>query len=543
MSALTNRSAAGSLLRRSAPGVALWLLGLLVGAITLRNWIQLNDEGLMLQAAARTANGEIPYRDFWWFYPPGQSYLLAAVWKLFGASLIPWRVVRAASDATVALLVWRLALRRSGRRAALAAWLCAVLAVSSATGPHPYPIAMIFSLGAFLVLERKPGVAGVLTGLVSIWRIEFAAFLGIGAVVGLILRGGSRRAIGCYVAGAAVTAALAYVPMFLAAGPSTAWELLVRYPVLEFGKYQTLPFPLVWDGGGRARGVDLVAQVFSYHLPLVLVLTLAASCVALALARRPGRWIEVSVGIFGFGMANYLVVRADAFHTGPLAIVDSVLAAWAAGAVAQSARSGSWRQAPVGRLRSRLAVIAAACACLGLTWSIVDTGWKRVREVREARRAVAIDLGVADGVREMPVTRCSLRGEPVQLCRTSDLVKAVRWVNAHTKPAEPIYVASKRSDLVTAGAPLFYVLADRPNVTRYDIAAPGVVTSAPVQREMIAAIKRSGALVVRDSAGITAAPEPNLAGKSSGVRLLDEWLAKNYVEVARFGVWTALEPR
>ena len=33
----------------------------------------------MLQAAARIADGEVPYRDFWWFYPPGQPYLLAGL--------------------------------------------------------------------------------------------------------------------------------------------------------------------------------------------------------------------------------------------------------------------------------------------------------------------------------------------------------------------------------------------------------------------------------------------------------------------------------
>ena len=30
----------------------------------------------MLQAAARIADGQVPYRDFWWFYPPGQPLLL-----------------------------------------------------------------------------------------------------------------------------------------------------------------------------------------------------------------------------------------------------------------------------------------------------------------------------------------------------------------------------------------------------------------------------------------------------------------------------------
>jgi hypothetical protein len=186
--------------------------------------------------------------------------------------------------------------------------------------------------------------------------------------------------------------------------------------------------------------------------------------------------------------------------------------------------------------------VATGVAVVGIGWSIVDCGWKRIREFQQARGSAPIGLEIADGVREMPVTRCSLRGEPLQFCRTADLVAAVKHVQASVPKGTPIYVTTKRSDLVTAGAPLFYVLAGRPNVTGYDIAAPGVVTSAPVQREVIAALESSGATVVRYSAGITAAPEPNLAGKSSGVTLLDDWLAANYVEAARFGVWTVLVP-
>ena len=96
-------------LRAWAPGALLWLAGLGLGFVTLKDWIQLNDEGLMLQASARISQGQVPFRDFWWFYPPGQPYLLALVWKATGPSLVPWRILRAASDATVALLVWRLA--------------------------------------------------------------------------------------------------------------------------------------------------------------------------------------------------------------------------------------------------------------------------------------------------------------------------------------------------------------------------------------------------------------------------------------------------
>ena len=63
-------------------------------------------------------------------------------------------------------------------------------------------------------------------------------------------------------------------------------------------------------------------------------------------------------------------------------------------------------------------------------------------------------------------------------------------MRAHVPPARPIYVATRRADLVTSGAPILYVLTDRPSATRYDIAAPGVVTSAPVQREIVADLKR-----------------------------------------------------
>ena len=41
--------------------------------------VQPNDEGLMLQAAARIHGRPGPYRDFWWFYPPGQPYLLGGL--------------------------------------------------------------------------------------------------------------------------------------------------------------------------------------------------------------------------------------------------------------------------------------------------------------------------------------------------------------------------------------------------------------------------------------------------------------------------------
>src|SRR3954452_16532944 len=64
-----------ALARRWPRFVALFALAALLPGFTALRGINLHDEGLMLQAAARLAHGQLPYRDFWWNYGPGQPLL------------------------------------------------------------------------------------------------------------------------------------------------------------------------------------------------------------------------------------------------------------------------------------------------------------------------------------------------------------------------------------------------------------------------------------------------------------------------------------
>ena len=68
----------------------------------------------MLAWARRIADGQWPYRDFWSNYAPGQPLLLAALVKLFGPSLLWWRIVRVAIDATVSVLAFAYVRRHAG---------------------------------------------------------------------------------------------------------------------------------------------------------------------------------------------------------------------------------------------------------------------------------------------------------------------------------------------------------------------------------------------------------------------------------------------
>jgi hypothetical protein len=496
-------------LRPALTPAALFVAAAVISGVTALDGIQPNDEGLMLQAAARIAGGQVPYSDFWWFYPPGQPLLLAGLWEAFGPTLVAWRVVRVLCDALVALLAWRLAVRGGAPRwAALVAWLAAALAMAYPSGPHPYPPTLALALGALLVFERRPALAGVLAGTAAFWRLEFAAYLGLAVLVGCAVAR-APQAAARFALAAVASAVVLYAPVVALAGLGPSFDLLVEYPLTDFSDYQSLPFPLDYDGPLNTSSLggffsDSAENLLVFYLPLVLVAGLAVGLIAVVRDRSP---LRVAVALFAIGMGHYLITRPDVFHTAPLAVMVAVLAAWAV---------------QEGRV---LAVAAAAV----LAFAIVEGADRRWLELR--RDYAELRLPVADGVRTARAER-------------EDLERAVAELQARVPAGTPTYVATRRADLVTSGYPLLYVLAGRPNASRYDIAAPGVVTSAPVQHEIVASLERARPpAVVRDTSTVTAAREPNRAGESSGVTLLDEYLARAYRPVARYGRFEILELR
>jgi hypothetical protein len=106
---------------------------------------------------------------------------------------------------------------------------------------------------------------------------------------------------------------------------------------------------------------------------------------------------------------------------------------------------------------------------------------------------------------------------------------------------DPVFVANPRFDLVNVGNPLVYVLVQRPNPTRYDVMQPGVVTTAPVQREIVGDLERSRPeLVIRWLSPLADHADDNGAGRSSGVRILDRYIARAYAPERRFGDYQVL---
>jgi hypothetical protein len=209
----------------------------------------------------------------------------------------------------------------------------------------------------------------------------------------------------------------------------------------------------------------------------------------------------------------YLLARADVFHLVPLAAVLPILLATAA---ASERRAG------------RTAWTVALALALGLI-AVHGLDLKRI-QLLDPPPQEEIHVDVADGVKA-----------PTAEARA--LTELSRYVRERVPPGEPVFVANPRFDLVKVGNPLVYVLVGRPNPTRYDVMQPGVVTTAPVQREIVADLERSRPqLVIRWLNPVADQPEDNGAGRSSGVNLLGDYIERSYEPVRRFGDYQVLRP-
>ncbi|MEP6955068.1 MAG: hypothetical protein ABI950_13495, partial [Solirubrobacteraceae bacterium] len=290
-------------MNRRAVAAALLLAAAALSAFTISRGYQPHDEGLMLAWAQRIASGEWPYRDFWINYGPAQPALLAGLVKLFGPSLVWWRVLRVALDAFVALEAFLLVRRSAGLGWALGAWVAVAAAMAWPSGPGPNPAVLALALGGLLLAPRAPIAAGAVAGAALWFRLD----LGLAAVLAVVIATRSPRAL----LGAAGVAVAGLAPFAIVAGGAMA-DQTVGFALHDQG-LQRLPFPWRYGGGADPN------KLLEFYLPAILVAG-TAMWGAWALWRRRGAaWVPLlAVGVL------YLLARTDEFHLSPLSVVLAV---------------------------------------------------------------------------------------------------------------------------------------------------------------------------------------------------------------------------
>ena len=476
----------------------------------LNHGLNVYDEGVAVYGAARVAAGEVPYRDFWTIYAPGQFYALAGIYRAFGFSLIVGRLFTALMLVGSITAALALASRR-GAGAGVVAMMLAAVWVSSFEGRTPAMPCSVFlslvscaSLLAFVDSHRArhAALAGGLLGIAAMYRHDIGICTAVAQAAVLLLPAGARtlrerlRGLLAYAVGVAAIAVPVSAVLLWAVPVSALVEDLVIFPAKVYPAVRSLPYPL--------PGLQTAAFYFA---PLVCVFCLAR--------HRPGSPDVFLFSVMGLLFMGQAWVRSDVTHLFPAMLPAIVLFAVGTSDI-RAIRAGP----TVPRVVYMIVLVMCVLSFLRpLTFQVMN-----VLGLTGGAGGFVMTEGRAKGIR-LPGDRLSYE-------------RLVGYLRETVPEGKDIFVGNRRHDRIAINDVMLYFLAERASATRCHELHPGMATTAECQREIVREVETAGVdTVVLGSYDST---EPNESGKSSEVRVLDEFIAANFVTVTNFGDYVVM---
>ena len=530
----------------------------LILLIKIKTFFNFYDEGFAMFGSTRVLNGDVPYKDFWAIYPPGQFYILAGIIKLFGANLLNARIFDTLIRFLMVIGVFLITKRLAPPRLAFLAALIAGLMLASA-GFYSYAVFPAMTLGlwsiiTWLVYTEKRHKAwlvlsGVLLGISTIIRWDIGTYAGISLLAAgylALLTPGLNRPLSGDPQGSFQLVTLfkpikdlmwVWVPMVTIALLGYAWiglqsgwknlfEQVFYFPTSVLHSVRWLPYPSLIppDLVGSATLYDMQIPIFNFpsedwfrfYLP---ILTLGIAVVLLVISflkdgtrLNQGYFTLIALTLFGGLLFNQALSRYDLIHVTPASILTFIIAA----AFIQqfsSKRMATW-------VKNCLVALV-----IGLTILYFAPSLKELLSSLDS----AAPWGCYSSLK---IAGCVSLGK--------DEEQAAEFLQANTLPSEPIFVGNQKHDRIFINDIGLYYLAGRESGTRYHELYPGVATTLPVQTEIaleigLKDVKWIALVKIWDS------NEPNKSALSSGVTYLDDYLRSHYLPVTEFGNYQILK--
>jgi hypothetical protein len=531
--------------------------------VALRSPLGLNDEGLVLYGASRIADGYIPYRDTWMTgYSPGQFYVLAGLFKVFGPTVLVARLYGMLILSALSVVWFLLAREVLSLNIALLVWLAtAIVLIPSASIMPLYPVFPALALGSIGILFLVKAVkrmrrlclvlAGVCMGLAILFRQDlglYAFSAGASSLVftgirsNLSIRDASQVIILPYILGVAGIVVPSAAFLLTIAPMAVVWEDLFLTPQAIFLKTRHLAYPPLLPTGLKLGDLDDWIGFYFPSFTAILGTTFAFVLLFKSISRRMqndthrhlleikqvgqriqegepqhyrmATWEFLVFALVPLIALNFLqtLSRTDIIHM-IASYIPSMLLATMAVTLSPGSRKG-WKV-----MSARIGLLIFILAPL--------TIFSIIMMVKAAPSWISVTC-LGDRGDETLIQRS------FPTCLDQGQVEAARYIVEHTDNNEPIYVGLLRHDKVFVNDNSFYFLAGRHSITRFSILVPGIATTEPVQREIANALEsaRVRYIVLWQGYG---EDYPEVREQPSGSKLLDVYVKEHYRQVERFG--------
>lgn len=456
---------------------SLGLAGLVVLSLTWRTMGVQSDESMNIYGALRILEGERIYRDFWVYHTPGIFFLTAAIFKMFGESLLAVRMVLILAASATASGMYLLARKFMSRAPAiLAPALFIMIGVNfwPIGGYHWYStfilVFCVLSVARFLEDRSRMKslfAGGFLAALTFLFQQPKGGYLLFLVFPFLLVdelmqeRDTPRlqrliRTGGLFAAGAATPIFLAAAYFALSGTLGDAVSATIGYPIRllsetggekgygEFYGYLThrtlsqiagmSPLP-----GNGAWAAAVASALINYVAPLSIVAT-AGVWLVRRLKGKETNAIAALCSVAALAAYGSALQRPDFFHLLTIAPTCYLTLSYVIHCI--SSKAGGGKLFAVGRA----AGLALACV-IALSYARVVVG-----DIAYASRLEAVPLGSPLGFTVVPKGRADAAfGDP--------LIRVIDYIQLNTGEGDSVFA--------TSYSPFIYYLSERRNPTPY----------------------------------------------------------------------------
>jgi len=562
------------------------VLSLLYLFTSIRIGYNIYDEGIVVYGANRVLDGDIPYRDFWTMYAPGQFYMVAFLYKLFGINLFVVRVYSAIINFFIAVLTYLIVKKFTDYKIALLSLIFTTLWMGGwgMFYGSPTPTGTFWSLFSilfvvdFLCRKRESSIiiAGFITGITAIFRHDIGGYTFISSTLVLIpyiYLNISRKDLmktfkiwSKYLIGTLIT----FLPVaiyFLANVPirELIYDLFI-FPSKIFPRVRDLPYPKF--------SLDL--NTFLFYIPIIVYLiTIFELLLNIKNVKkfREKEWSTVLLVILGILFFNQAWVRSDVPHLLPTIIpAMMLLSSLIISPLNKMFRKGENLVRFFSLFLSFILILAlynnalkeisfsvyiipivvVSALILIIAMVLQFNSFKR-KVIYQAITCILCGFILfsfyTDRIENTSLTKLlSFRISglvPLDTERAKGIyvfsgqeyfvLATVKFIQMNTKLEERIFVGNSRHDRIFVNDIMFYFLSERHSATKYHELHPGLATTREVQQEIIEELKENNVRYVVLWNGAENVMEPNESAISTGVTDLDDFISKNYISIMTFG--------
>jgi hypothetical protein len=461
------------------------------------------DQGFFWMYAERLLKGELPYRDFFQFTPPGTDVVYFAAFALFGARIWVTNAVVVVLGTALAGVCYCLARGlMSKASAALATAIWIVLVVGQALSGTHHAWSALAVMGAVVAVSRGDGppscgrfaIGGAFLGLASFFTqtqglaglVAFSVFAAGRAACGRASRRDAALSVAALWSGFAVTLASGIAYFILKVGAGPVWSCLVAY----VAKYMAP----AWIGPSyglpaspSARNLRWLFPYLLLYLVVPLGYVLATRRLWLERSRPEGRSVRrlerlVLVGLVGVALLAMVATNLSWVRLFYVSMPAIVVLVWSIDRPSTATRIGRF---------------VAWCTIGGLAVFFVRSSQRHHHLVFELPAGVAAIEGTEQG--------------------------KLDWLARHTAPGDALFAADR---------PDLYLLFRTHSPAFLDAVVPTKQTSMELASRVISDLETSRVEYVLWTPELEAARiETGLAP----VAAIGTYLHAHYHRVARFG--------